>query len=618
MRTVSMQVSSALNFIIFYLLCVIAYSISPFAIPSIIGTLTFVGETGMDILIFLIAFQLFNKSNKENRILFGLLGISFFFEAFADGCYNIVQNIYGISNPSILISSLYEVPLLLFLFLQTSVWYIFFKEINKKNRHKLQTHKFIYIPFIASSLLVIAIFLYFADWKIARTSAEGLYQLADVFIEALGFSLVSIFLGASKNKYISSIAIGFLIIVCANYMIRLPVVALATSQNSPYEFTWIIGQLFIFYGLSKLTEVDLKSSLRDWCYSLNSLQPQISSGGFTLGLLLIVLFAIFIKCTATANDGKVLQYLPAIMMIISITTAILSASFSKRLLKPLNELELAIDTYSLNEECGPILESHNDYGIREYIQLKDFIKKALISLSEKYRTDKEIAALAASVMHDIASPLAVMNIILNSEGHKLSDKTKVLLEDSVKSIRNISYKLLDKFRNQSKLIDRSFLKASKQIESNPKDGCIFLSEIIESLLKRKIIEWKINPCAIDFDIRGNKDFYFVYADPIDFTRVLSNLLNNAYEALQTERTINITLFLDANSLMCLSIADNGCGVAPEFLPKVLCGESLKHNGKGLGLSCAKDFIESLGGKLIFESEAGKGSEVKLFLPHPIY
>lgn len=91
------------------------------------------------------------------------------------------------------------------------VWYGLFKEINKKNSNKEKTHKFIYIPFLVSSLLVIAIFLYFADWKIARISVEGLYQLTDVFIEALGFSLVSIFLGASKNKYISLVAIGFLI-----------------------------------------------------------------------------------------------------------------------------------------------------------------------------------------------------------------------------------------------------------------------------------------------------------------------------------------------------------------------------------------------------------------------
>lgn len=70
--------------------------------------------------------------------------------------------------------------------------------------------------------------------------------------------------------------------------------------------------------------------------------------------------------------------------------------------------------------------------------------------------------------------------------------------------------------------------------------------------------------------------------------------------------------------MCLLIADSGCGIASEFLPRILSGESFKRGGRGLGLSGAKDYIESLGGKLIFTSKEGRGSQVKLLLPYPAY
>jgi hypothetical protein len=100
-----------LHFILLYLICTVAYTISFFAMPSFVGMLTLIGETGMDILIFIIAYQLYNKWNNKNRVLFFLIGCSFLCEAFADGSYNIIQNVYGISNTTILISSFYEIPL---------------------------------------------------------------------------------------------------------------------------------------------------------------------------------------------------------------------------------------------------------------------------------------------------------------------------------------------------------------------------------------------------------------------------------------------------------------------------------------------------------------------------
>src|SRR5437016_13479257 len=56
-----------------YLICAICYALSPYGKPEVIGSMTFVGEAGMDILICILALQLYNKTNGKRRLLFGII-----------------------------------------------------------------------------------------------------------------------------------------------------------------------------------------------------------------------------------------------------------------------------------------------------------------------------------------------------------------------------------------------------------------------------------------------------------------------------------------------------------------------------------------------------------------
>lgn len=597
-----------------YLILAISYAISPFSNPAVIGYTTLIGEAGIDILICIISIYLYYVSGNHRRRLFAMIATAFFFEAFADGAYNFIQNILGICNPSIFLSSLYEVPLLLFLCLQGWFWWeLFFGTNTDKERKKIPL--LTYVPFIISSLIIITIFIYSADWKINRLSSEGLYQFADIVIEAADFALVSICLVTSGNKNLSCIAIGFLIIVCSNYMIRLPVVALATAQNSPFEFTWITGQLLVFYGLSNFKKESTNNFQKNWCYGIDYLQSQIAVGSFGLGLVAIALFSILIKYTSSSNstESSLLQYLPVVMIILSIITVILSAHFSKKLLKPLKELEAVIEIYS-QEKIESTLSSHKDYGIREYIELKVFIKKALFSLNKKLVVERETSTLAASISHDMASPLAVMDMILNANITYLPSHAGSILKDSIQEIRDITRILLEKYRNPNDTTSTNFLKKMciNDLE-NQKSNYVLLHSIIETTVAQKRIEWATKCCEITVTIQPNKNIGYVLATPEKLKRIISNLLNNAYEALQTKKQIDITIG-QQDSQPYILISDSGCGIKPELFSKILAGKSLKHPGRGFGLSGAKIYMESLGGLLSLTSSPGLGTQIKLLFP----
>jgi signal transduction histidine kinase len=597
-----------LIFLSFYLVCAIGYAISPFSQPAIIGWTTFSGETGMDILICALSFQLYYKTSGKRRRLFGFIALSYLVESMADSIYNLLQNIWDVSNPSILVSSLFEIPFLSFLCLQTWIWWELFIESNTHGKIK-KTPLLTYIPLIASSLFVMGIFLYFGGWKINRLSGEGLYQLADVFVEAINFALVSICLGASANKAISSVAIGFLIIVCSNYMIRLPVVALASIQNSPFEFTWIAGQLLISYGLLHLKQHLQKNSIDNWCYGVNCLQSQIAVGGFCLGWFAIVLFSIFVEYAIhiTSFGESILKYLPPMIVIFLIITVILSSYFSKKLLKPLKELEAVIEGYSFKGKFEPILKFHEDYGIREYIDLKEFIKKALLSLHEQFTIERQTSTLAASVAHDIASPLAFMEMIVQVHNEELPLDLKNKLRTAIQNIRNVAYNLLEKYRNPTGSITASS-------DSRLMLCDVFLPHVVEEIVSQKQVEWAAHPCEITLHRQMRENTGWIFTVSRDFRRVISNLLNNAYEALQDKRQISISIDTQQNSYLSLLIHDTGCGISAEHLLEVLEGKSLKHSGKGLGLSSAKTYIEALGGKLTLTSLVGKGTTLELLIP----
>jgi two-component system, OmpR family, phosphate regulon sensor histidine kinase PhoR len=103
-------------------------------------------------------------------------------------------------------------------------------------------------------------------------------------------------------------------------------------------------------------------------------------------------------------------------------------------------------------------------------------------------------------------------------------------------------------------------------------------------------------------------------------QVFLNLLDNAIKYTQAGGQIRVTARpADGEAEVC--VADNGPGIAPEHLARIFerfyrvdKARSRELGGTGLGLSIAKHIVQAHGGRVLAESESGKGSRFHFTLP----
>lgn len=209
--------------------------------------------------------------------------------------------------------------------------------------------------------------------------------------------------------------------------------------------------------------------------------------------------------------------------------------------------------------------------------------------------------LAAQVAHDIRSPLAALEIAAGDASQLPEDK-RVLIRGAIGRIRDIANDLLDKNRAPA---------GSRSSSSQP------LAGLIEALVAEKRLQFR-SRSRVEIESRLDAASPEIYAEvePVEFKRLLSNLVDNAVEALG-DGPGAVRVGLSArDGRTVVSVEDDGKGIPPEVLVK-LGGRGETHGkagGSGLGLYHARTSAEAWGGSLELASESGKGTTVSVLLP----
>jgi len=220
-------------------------------------------------------------------------------------------------------------------------------------------------------------------------------------------------------------------------------------------------------------------------------------------------------------------------------------------------------------------------------------------LENELAMSKAMSDLSAQVAHDIRSPLAALDMAVKNNA-AVPEEQRVIIRNASNRIRDIANNLIDKYRKPGMSV--ADVTVGTAVEA------YLLSGLLDPLMTEKRLQFQGRP-GVQLDMVLSPESYGLFAklQPVEFRRLVSNLVNNAAESLSYSGTVTLRLARRGDKI-ALSVTDSGKGIAPEILAK-LGGKGETHGkagGSGLGLYHARTTAESWGGSLAIASEVGKG------------
>jgi signal transduction histidine kinase len=244
--------------------------------------------------------------------------------------------------------------------------------------------------------------------------------------------------------------------------------------------------------------------------------------------------------------------------------------------------------------------------------VNDYAARLADTENEKRRMEANLLAarkledwsrISAVVSHEISNPLEaiqnVLELILSSDNVS-PDVASLAATAADETARVIS-------------ISRSTLTFFRQSDAPEKVDLLSAAESVRFLLGPILQQRRL---AIEIQSSGDLD---VLAYPGETRQVLLNLVRNACEATsRTGASVNIRLTGRPTDVEIV-VADQGSGIAPEFMPTLFeFGRSTKGDqGNGVGLWTVRYIVTRHGGDIWVESTLGIGTTFTLRWPRQI-
>lgn len=217
---------------------------------------------------------------------------------------------------------------------------------------------------------------------------------------------------------------------------------------------------------------------------------------------------------------------------------------------------------------------------------------------------QKLQKMAMQVSHDIRSPLAALKMALE-EAESIPAEYRSMVRMSVQRINDIANNLLSSNRDP-----QTQVRTQTEVE--------LIAPLVDSLVSEKRMNYR-NKTNIHIESDLTKSYaLFANINSIELKRVLSNLINNSVEAMDSSGQITLSVTQKSEGKILLNLKDNGKGM-PEHVLKRLGERGFSHgktgqaSGSGLGFYHAIETIESFGGKLEIQSVLGQGTTISIIL-----
>ncbi|NQG97082.1 HAMP domain-containing histidine kinase [Streptococcus suis] len=295
------------------------------------------------------------------------------------------------------------------------------------------------------------------------------------------------------------------------------------------------------------------------------------------------------------------------ILVILLLNLMVTKRILQAIMKPMDELHKGVERI----RKGNYQENLDYSGDREFEELTEGFNQmqtSLLEAQEKNRLyEQNRTQMVADISHDLRTPLTsikgyakgILDGVANTEEKQQNYMTIIYQKSLV----------------MEKLLEKLFVFSQLETDKLPFDTVeVDLREFFKAYISEKKAE--LADEAVDFRLEVAGELP-VEMDPVQFRRILDNLVDNARKYANTSPLLLTITGTSEDNQVVWTFADNGQGVSKDQLDKLFTEfyrvdqARQQVDGHGLGLSIVNNIVHRLGGTIVVENKAGLTFTIRL-------
>jgi signal transduction histidine kinase/HD-like signal output (HDOD) protein len=224
--------------------------------------------------------------------------------------------------------------------------------------------------------------------------------------------------------------------------------------------------------------------------------------------------------------------------------------------------------------------------------------------SERTRREGHLKEL----IHEAGNPLGIINNYLEILGIQLGEEHPV--QDQLHIIKEEIERVGDILRQMRETPEK------EEVPVGMLDLNAFISELVK--IFRASISARQN---IEIELQLDQNLDPIHSNRNSLKQIFTNLIKNAFEAMEKSGTITITtrgqVNVDGKHFVEIMVSDQGPGVPDEVMEHLFnpVASAKGKNHSGLGLTIVRNLVADLHGSISCRTSKGIGTEFRILIPH---
>ena len=319
----------------------------------------------------------------------------------------------------------------------------------------------------------------------------------------------------------------------------------------------------------------------------------------TIMVIITIAIAVFVAINRESNGNQTVIALVMVAVVILLSATCTIFDYLRRKItiqNPVNKIldateRLAEGDFSIRLDTDHTYGKYNDYDL--IMENVNVVAREL-GKSEILKSD-----FISNVSHEIKTPIAIIqNCVTLMQSKDITEDERIgyakTAEEATRRLNNLVTNILKLNKLENQEITKNYERFC--LTGVLEKSILGFEEIIET--KELFLDVQIE----DVTIVSNKTYLEL---------VFNNLISNAIKFTENGGTIGISVTPISGGAL-VAVSDTGCGISKEdgvrIFDKFYQGDtSHSQEGNGLGLPLVKKVIDVLGGKIMVQSELGKGT-----------